>query len=122
MALGRSVLGPGHKGFQPHGKGVLSDRDSCRPGRAGLGCPRSCRQSRGLGWRWTFTLGRSCYLQEFCLMGATVERPQAEGLRGHRLTSSHPESGRDTYPPGSDWTRGRDSGGPPGGAFLWLEA
>lgn len=44
------------------------------------------------------------------------------GLRGHRLTSSHPESGRDTYPPGSDWTRGQDSGGPPGGAFLWLEA
>lgn len=54
--------------------------------------------------------GESCYLQEFCLIGATVGRRQAEGTED-RKALSHPKWGRQTYFLGSGWTLEQDSEG-----------
>lgn len=63
--------------------------------------PSLVSQSPGLGWQWTFIPGRGrcCYLQ-FCLLGDTVERTQAEGAGGPQEDPIPPRVGQTDLPSG----------------------
>lgn len=117
MAPRCSVLGPGHKGFQLHGgRGPLGLRLLLsRPGWPLLPSLMSSEPRAGLAV--DVTLGRSCYLQEFCLMGATVKRTQAERAEGPQDDLIPPSVRQRDVPSGLRLDTRVGLRGPPGRGF-----
>lgn len=73
--------------------------DSSSVVQAGLALAALARAIRAQGWAGSGCplWGESCYLQEFCLIGATVERTQAEGAEGTIGGPCPTQSGRDRH-------------------------
>lgn len=89
-------MGPGYQGFPPHGGAEPSVTTGSPVIQAGPACAGLARVVKAQGWAGSGCplSGKSCYLQEFCLMGATVGRTGAERVREPPpRVSSHTQSG-----------------------------